>query len=62
MSEAKERVRDAARALGIEIPEDRLAQLADAWEQALAETESIRQHPNPWPSPKAFDASWSDNR
>lgn len=62
MSEAKERVREAAKALGIEIPDSRLEQLAEAWEQALQETELIRQQPNPWPMPSAFDASWSEKR
>ncbi len=62
MSEAQERVREAARALGIEIPESRLEQLSVAWEQALQETELIRQNPTPTPAPSAFDASWSEKR
>lgn len=62
MSDARERVREQANALGIEIADDRLDQLAAAWEEALAEAESIRQESNPRPKPGAFDASWSDKR
>lgn len=62
MSDAKARVREAAKSLGIEIAEDRLEQLATAWVEALEEAHFVRQHPNPWPTPKAFDAAWSEKR
>lgn len=62
MSDAKEHVREAARQQGIEIEESRLEQLAVAWEQAMAETASIRVQPYPWPQPAAFEAAWSEKR
>ena len=60
MSDARERVREQANALGIEIADERLDQLAAAWEEVLAEAESIRQEANAWPTPSVFDASWSE--
>lgn len=62
MSDSKERVREIAQALGLSIPDDRLEQLAEAWEQALAESDAVRQKPNPWPTPGTYDATWSDKR
>lgn len=62
MSDLQKRVREVTQALGLPIAEDRLAGLAEAWEQALAEAELIRQEPTPPPTPKPFDASWSEKR
>lgn len=62
MSDAKEHVREVARQQGIEIEDSRLDQLAEAWKQAMKETESIRQQSNPSPKPAEFDASWSEKR
>lgn len=62
MNKTRDQVRATAKSLGIDIPEDRLDQLTAAWEEALAEAEVVRQHPNPWPSPKAFDPAWSEKR
>ena len=62
MSDVKEQVREIAEALGIEIEDGRLDQVATAWTEALAEAESIRQEPNPFPTPHGFDAAWSEKR
>lgn len=62
MSESLTRVREAAAALGISIPEDRLDNLAQAWEQAMAEAHQVRGESTPWPTPSGYDASWSEKR
>ena len=59
MSDSKQRVRDIARDLGIDIADNRLEQLVQAYEQALEEAEVVRQKPNAIPTPDAFDAAWS---
>lgn len=60
MSDTRATVRELARALGLSIPEDRLEQLATAWEQALAEADSVRQEPTPFPATASYDAAWSE--
>ena len=62
MSDSKERVRQIAREMGLSIPDERIEQLAEAWEQALAEADAVRQQPTPWPTPIQFDAAWSKKR
>lgn len=62
MSDSKSSVREMARALGLSIPEDRLEKLAAAWEEALAEVESIRQTPAPVPPTPPYDAAWSQKK
>lgn len=62
MSDSKSNVRELARSLGLSIPEDRLEQLAAAWEQALTEADSVRQTPAPVPTTAAYDAAWSERK
>lgn len=62
MSDSKSTVKALAKALNLSIPDDRLEQVALAWEQALAETDSVRQSPTPMPSTAAYDAAWSNKK
>lgn len=62
MSDSKTTVRELARALKLSIPEDRWEQVVEAWEQALAEAESIRQLPTAAPATEKYDAAWSQNK
>ena len=60
MSDAIERVRGIAEALGLSIPAERLEQVAEMWEQALIEADTVRQEPTEWPTSQPFDAAWGD--
>lgn len=62
MSDSKSTVQALARVLELPIPENRVDQLAVAWKEALAEAESVRQTPMPWPAAPAYDASWSEKK
>lgn len=62
MSDPKERVRDLALKMGISIPEERLEQLAQAWDEALTEAATVRRQPTPMPTPTRFEAGWGDKR
>lgn len=62
MSDSKVRVREITQSVGLTISDDRLEQLAQALEQALAEAEIVRQQPTPWPAPSRYDAAWSPKR
>lgn len=62
MSDSETTVRELARALKLSIPEDRIQPLAEAWEQALAEADSIRQLPTAMPATEKYDAAWSEKR
>lgn len=62
MSDSQMRVREVAQALGLSIADDRLEELAHAWEQALSEAELVREEVTPMPTAAPFDASWNDER
>lgn len=60
MFDAKKYVRETAEAIGLNLPEERQAAVAEAVEAALRQVESIRDEQTPVPAPTPFDASWSD--
>lgn len=62
MSDSVSQVREIARSLGISIPEDRLEQLASAYEATLKEVEAARQSQTPLPTPSPYDAGWEVKR
>lgn len=62
MSDAKERVRELLRSMGLEIPEDRLEQVAASWEATRAEIEVVRVEPSAHPSAEKYDPAWSEKR
>ncbi len=55
-------IRDVARAMGLNIPEERLPAIAAAIEAALRQADAIRTEPTPMPAPTMFDAAWSTKR
>lgn len=54
----EETVKQILVALEIEVPDERLAQLAKAYEAALAQSASMRSNSTPVPVPTVFDPSW----
>lgn len=60
MFDAKKYVRETAEVIGLNLPEERQAAVAEAVEAALRQVESIRNGHTPVPAPTPFDASWSD--
>ncbi len=62
MHDSLRMVRDAARAIGLTLPEEREQSIAHAWETALKQAEDVRSQPTPAPAPSAFDAAWSEKK
>lgn len=55
-------VREAARAIGLTLPEEREESVAHAYETALKQAEAVRTKPAPMPAPGAFDAAWGEKK
>lgn len=55
-------VREAAKAIGLKLPEDREAIVAEAVAAVLKQVDEIRAESSPPPAPTAFDASWSTKK
>lgn len=62
MQDSLTMVREAAKAVGLEIPKEREQSIAHAYETALKQTEAIRVTPTSVPAPTAFDAAWSEKK
>lgn len=54
----EETVKQILAGLGIEVPEERVAPLAKAYEATLAQSASIRPDTTTAPAPSPFDPSW----
>lgn len=54
----EETVKQILAGLGIEVPEERIARLATAYEATLAQSARIRPDVTPTPTPSPFDPSW----
>lgn len=55
-------VREVAKAIGLKLPEEREANVAEALESALKQVEVIRAETATAPVPTAFDAAWSTKK
>lgn len=62
MSDSVSHVRKIVRSLGFSIPEDRLEELASAYEATLKEVEAARDAQTPLPTPSPYDAAWEVKR
>lgn len=62
MQDSLTMVREAARAIGLKLPEDREESIAHAYETALKQADAVRTQPNPVPAPTVFDAAWSEKK
>lgn len=61
MQDAEARIHDLAKSLGIDIPEDRLAAIAENYAASLAEADAVRTEITEMPDPSPFDAAWESN-
>jgi hypothetical protein len=62
MQDSLTMVREAAKAVGLELPVEREQSIAHAYETALKQAEAIRIAPTPVPTPDSFDAAWSEKK
>lgn len=62
MQDSLTMVREAAKAIGLTLPEDREQSIAHAYETALKQADAVRTTPTPVPAPMEFDAAWSEKK
>lgn len=62
MSDSLKYVREVAKSIGLALPEEREAAIAEAVAAALNQVEVIRVDSTPVPAPTAYDASWSEQK
>lgn len=55
-------VREAAKAIGLKLPQDREQSIAHAYETALKQADAVRATVTPVPAPTVFDAAWSEKK
>jgi hypothetical protein len=62
MPDSFAQIREAACAIGLTLPEDRLSSIAASFEAAQQQVDRIRTNPTPVPGPTAFDPAWSQKK